>query len=171
MIKSKKGFTLTELCVVMAITAIVATMVVTTSVFIFKQNADINQDTSFISEVTDVQTRMNEWLKRYDNAGYQIVHKNGQGMLEAKKGEETSTITFSEKCIKIDGVKVSDEYKNISGITFQIIEDKSSTGAIEGKVAEIKIMAKNGTGKEPQTLLFPLFSNKTRERNVTGKNG
>lgn len=167
----KKGFTLVELCIVIAIIAIVGTMVTTTIVFFSSQNNDVQKEASFIADVTNIQGKVHDWIMKYDNTGYAITHNGSQSSLTASRGSESSAITFQNGKLKVDGASISEKYKNVSKVTFQIIEDKSASGNIEGKLAQVKITAKKGSGTEVQTLLFPLFSNKTRERSVTGKNG
>ena len=169
MLKSKKGFTLTELCVAMAAAAIIGTMIVSSVIFVTQQNNDIKKESSFITEVTDIQRIMGDWLKKYDNAGYNITHNGGQTQLQAQKGAAVSTLTFADDAVQVDGSKISEDYKNISEIGFQIVEDKAADGAVEGKVAQIIVTAKKDTGTETQTLLFPLFSNITRQRKVEGR--
>ena len=168
---NRKGFTLTELCIVMAVAAIVGTMITSTVMFVSQQSNDIQSEASFIFEVTDIQNKVNDWLKKYDNAGYEINHKNSQTALEAKKGGSVSTLTFSGDGITVDGTKVSEDYANISGIVFEVVVDKNAEGVVEGRNVQIKVTAKKGNGTETQTLLFPLFSDKLRERSVMGKNG
>lgn len=170
-LKGKKGFTLVELCVVMAVAAIVGTMITTTVLFLSKQNNDIQKDSAFISEVTDVQQRINDWVKKYDGTGYEITSNTGMTELTAKKGSSESKLTFSESTIKVDGASVSNKYKNVSGISLQVIVDKSASGNVEGEIVQVRVTAKKNKGSETETLLFPIFADKTRERSVTGKNG
>ena len=170
MLKSKKGFTLVELCVAMGLFAIIASVVTATYIFIVKQNSDIQREASFISDVTDIRNKVNDWLNRYDSASYTITVSGNA--LTAKKGSSTATLTFdtTENALMTGGTKASETYKNVSGVAFAVLETRSDDNTIvEGKMARITVTAKKGGGTEQQTLLFPLFSDNTRTRSVTGK--
>ena len=168
---TKKGFTLVELCIVLAIAAIVGTMITGAILFVSNQNSDIQKDADFIGDVTDIQKTVNDWLKQYDTAKYTITHTSGFRSLEAKNASGSCILSFSDNTLKSDDIAISKKYGNVSGVSFQIIEDKAADGSLEGKVIQIKVTAKKGSGEEYQTLLFPVFSDKTRSRSVTGKNG
>lgn len=172
MLKSKKGFTLLEICIVLGVVAIIGSMLVTTFIFVARQNDDIKRDANFINDVTDVQKKVYDWIRVHDSAGYEITHQSGMKAFVAEKGSEVSTISFSNDSIIIDGTAQKEKYTNISAINFQIVEDIID-GKADSKLAQVTVTAKKGTtgGTETQKLLFPIFSDKTRERSVTGKNG
>ena len=177
--RSKRGFTLTELCIVIAVAAIVGIMITTTVILTSTQKEDIQTEAAFIKEVTDIQMKVNEWLKKYDNTDYEIAPNTEKSLLTAKnvKTGETNDLTFLDGSLYAEG-EVIGTYKNVRGIEFDtsggvhdLGEEYSPTQ--EASVVILYVTAQKGSGASSvpreQNLLFPLFAALTRDRIVDGK--
>ena len=154
--RKHEGFTLTELCVVLAIAALVSTMIVTSVVFFSKQNSDISKDAAFISEVTSVQSTVNDWLKKYDNGGTIVASSTGLSC-----GEHSLSFNTAQRVFTEDGVPGTQTYKNVSAVQFNRVEGT--------RVVRARVFAKKGGGTAQKDLLFALFSGGIRERSVNGR--
>lgn len=163
-IKRRKGFTLVELCVVIAIIGIVGTMVTTTAIFLSDQNNSIQAEASFISDVTDLQSKINDWIKTYDIDSY-IIYANPTGtqLVAEQDGTPVSRLSFSEQCLLDNSTKISNTLANVSAVSFTLSEN--NTG-----VVQVTVSCKKGYDLENQVLLFPLFSRQLRNRSVSGRN-
>lgn len=172
---SKKGFTMVELCIVIAIAAIVATMITTTVILTSGQKEGIQREAAFISEVTDIQIRTNTWLKKYDNTNHtlSVVERDGISTLIATDDttHAESTLTFSDASLKDDG-EAMNSYKNVVRIDFELSKGIDENNP-EASVVVLTVIGQKGSGsvvtEQNQTLLFPLFSDLTRQRIVDGK--
>ena len=181
-ILNRKGFTLVEISTVMAVAIIVAVMITSTVLISSKQKDDIQSEASFIAEVTDVQIKITSWINKYDNVNSTLTVIESTGAdgnpvysLKAVKTlddnkTETETLSFSDSALTANETPLTSQYKNIKGLSFEILEESEEEYVIK-KVLKVTITSGNNTGsdKQMQKLLFPLFSGKTRERNVTGK--
>ncbi len=181
MLKNRKGFTLTELCIVIAISAIVGVMITTTVVLTSTQKEDIQTEAAFIREVTDIQIKVTEWLRKYDNTDYAIepmTDEDDNTYLAVKELDAKGNVTENVKgTLKFtDGALVEDYTKaikcrNVKNVVFQIDKGTSDEGGIGASVVKLTVTAQKGVGNETmkQTLLFPLFSAITRNRIVDGE--
>lgn len=192
MLKNRKGFTLTELCIVIAIAAIVGVMITTTIVLTSTQKEDIEDEAAFIKEVTDIQIRATKWIRKYDNTNYAIMSvtdADGSTYLAAKdrdakgniKDTVAGTLKFKGGALVEDDTE-STEYRNVTKITFTT-ENRLMTEAQkldpdyksnqEASVAIFDVIGTKGAGDNTkdreQIVLFPLFSSITRTRIVDGK--
>ncbi len=161
-LKGKRGFTLTELCVALAVAAIIGAMVVTTITLYSEQTMKIKLQGSFIEEVSDVQKVVDAWVKRNDSAQTMIsASADGDKLKAGTKAEKT--LTFSGGTIKEDGKDISKKYNDIADISFSVSEGNE-------KLIKITVKAKKDMEKEEkQVLLIPFFSSKTMQRSVTGR--
>lgn len=109
-IKSKRGFTLVELCVVIAITAIVVSMTVLFTTLMSKRVSQSNIHNEVITSISDMETGIKNWITHYDNTDYRIEIGSGQSSLEAwdtKGTENTGDDTCAAKLyISDDGKKL-----------------------------------------------------------------
>ena len=170
--RNKRGFTLVELCIVMAVVAIVGTMVVTSTIFFTKQGNDIRADAAFISEVTAIQKSVNDWIKKYDSKSYSIAIENDGHTLSATKLDTNghpvtptvkNTLVYDgEKLTENTDVKIG-EFSNVSGINFELSDESLANS----NYIKVSVTAKDGVNSQTQTLLFAVFSGVVRDRSVT----
>lgn len=94
---NKKGFTLIELCIVIALTAIVASMTVLFTTIISRRVNQSNIHNEVITSISNMETGIKKWLTHYDNSDYRIEINNSargiQSVLEAwdNKGTPDNT--------------------------------------------------------------------------------
>ena len=166
-LKNKKGFTLVELCVVIAITAIVGSMVMTFIMYSSRQQAQITSEASAISETTLISQTVNSWIKKYDSATY-VISASAQKLV-AKKAEDSSTaselyLSGSKMVEKTSSETPKTEaLKSIKKVEFNRPSYTKNTKSVKEQVIRVTVTYNN---KDKQTLLLPLFSNITRERKV-----
>ncbi len=150
----KHGFTLTELCVVMAIAAIVGTMTTTCIIYFWGQKREITSQAKTISEISTAKSAVNDWLRVYDTADYEIIeHNSGKGLI-AQKNNENHLVLFDKKTVTADGGSKTDEFESITNLYFNIRESEKT----------VKVTVVYGKNDEEQVILLPLFSDVTRER-------
>ena len=163
--KRRSGFTLVELCVVIAIAAIVGTMIVTFSLFLFNQNEQIMRNASRISEITKTQTVINDWIRIYDQQIYDIRPNDDQTKLIAyKNDEQVSTLYLDNGIIYAGGTEKNEKFSDITSIYFSKISSETQ------KLIQADLYFKE-EGDEKQVLIFAVYSGMTRDRNVMGRNG
>ncbi len=103
-----RGFTLIELTIVMAITAIIATMIVSFSVLISAQVKKNNIRADFINSVASLQTDLQKEFAAIDSETTFIVTENDKGI----KFEDTTILLESYKYIDHIEIRVNEE-KNL----------------------------------------------------------
>lgn len=161
--RGRRGFTIVELCVVMAVAAIVATMVVTSVILFTRHHDRITQERSSITEITETENTVTSWLRTYDNASHVIsVDATGTKLIASSTtGKPVSTLKFNKngKTINIDDGEATVRFKSISKMYFEQTAD--------GKI--IKIITVYGADDDEQILLLPLFTGVARDRIVTGR--
>ncbi|MCQ2440937.1 MAG: type II secretion system GspH family protein [Clostridia bacterium] len=158
-INKKSGFTLAELCVVMAIAAIVGTMVVTFMIYASGQQAKIAKEAKCISEITKVQKNVNAWIKKYDSENYTITSPgNNKLIAKTSTGTQAGVISFNNKKITVDNRAATEEFENISSIAFFVLDGKNA----------LKVTIRYEKN-ETQDLFFSMFSKITRNRRVENR--
>ena len=157
-INSRAGFTLVELCVVMAVAAIVGTMVVTFMIFMSNQQAEITKEAKCIKEITEVQKTVNGWLKKFDSENYIITSPGNNLVATTVTSTPAGSISFSNKKITVDNVETAKEFENITSVNFYVLDGKNA----------VKVTIKYGKN-ETQDLIFSLFSKTTRNRSVENR--
>lgn len=157
-IKKKSGFTLVELCVVMAISAIVGTMLVTFMIYASGQQAKIAKESKCISEITKVQKTVNAWIKKYDSENYTITSPGNNKFIATANGTQAGVISFNSKKIAVDNHAATEEFENISSIAFFVLDGKNA----------LKVTIRYAKN-EKQDLIFSMFSKTTRNRRVENR--
>lgn len=158
-INKKSGFTLVELCIVMAISAIVGTMLVTFMIYASGQQAKIAKESRCISEITKVQKTVNAWIKKYDSENYTITSPgNNKLIAKTTTGTQAGVISFNNKKITVDNHAVTEELENISSIAFFVLDGKNA----------LKVTIRYAKN-EKQDLIFSMFSKTTRNRRVENR--
>ena len=167
MLKSKKGFTLVELCIVIALMGVVVAMVVG---FIGQYNKDtysLMKNRNVMNDINAVRQMTSDWLRYYDNGKYEIAPsdaEHGSSVLQAK---ETATGA-------VDKLEIRDGYIlwEKSGVeyqkrTFELINEGKFTFTAENKNGEkpvIRCRVKFNEGRNWHDMLFSIMTKTPRSR-------
>ncbi len=113
MTANKKGVLLVELCITMAIVAIICTMTLTFTILL-RQRTLLNQNRdNMLKYVSNVETAVKEWLVHYDNCDYSLSTENADKQLVA------TNISGAKYIIKLENNQIVGDYydKNIPNNT------------------------------------------------------
>ena len=152
---SERGFTLVELCIVIAITAIVVVLCCT---FIISYNGSVNKVKAYkeyMNEISTAKMAVTNWINAHDSAYYSIAENaSTKGLSAAYKDNSTKngSISFTNGVLACAG-------NNVSTTSFRIV-NKIEFG-IDGALLLCTIGA---DGQEDVPLAFPLFSKTERDR-------
>lgn len=83
--RNTRGVTLAELCIVMAVIAIVSTMVVSFTVLMQARTRVIAADRDTVSDLGTVESALDRFIRTYDSDEYTILPE--QGSLSVSKGD------------------------------------------------------------------------------------
>ncbi len=73
MFRSKRGFTLVELTVVIAVTAVVITMICTFMLAFGQHAVRIEKNSDAMSDINTCRAAVNEWISAYDSKAYNMT--------------------------------------------------------------------------------------------------
>lgn len=117
---NNRGFTLTELCVVMALIAIVGVMIATFSTAMSSYTKNINEQYAFSEDCARFTEDVKDWVYTVDMPE-SCFDVNGQQMLTVTNPANPAaagTISFSDGRLTFDGASIG-EYKHISEVRFE----------------------------------------------------
>ncbi len=125
-LKRKKGVTLVELCVVMALIAIIGSSVVTFSALVKRRTDASSQNGAVLEDLSNVEMTLKQWIMHFDNADYTFELEDGGEAIvakSAKDGSSASRISLNEdKTMLVSENRVSLEVSRLLGMKFEIIE-------------------------------------------------
>ncbi|MCD8040269.1 MAG: type II secretion system GspH family protein [Clostridia bacterium] len=87
---NKRGFTLYELIIVMAITAVAGTLIVGFILFINNQAKRAQGYSGAMSEISALRLSVERWFSRYDNNEYEFISVGGTLTASGNNGYEYS---------------------------------------------------------------------------------
>lgn len=118
-IQGKRGFTLVELSVVIALLAILSVMTVTFSTLVGKYVSGATHDYNYSEELSDVKQKLIEEFSFSDTSeSYFYIGTNGALTVCDKDGKTIKTISFESGSLTIGSDTKS--YDTINKITFEI---------------------------------------------------
>lgn len=136
MTANKKGVLLVELCIAMAIVAIICTMTLTFTILL-RQRTLLNSDRdNMLKYVSNVETAVKEWLVHYDNCDYslstessnaQLVATNTSGTKYRIKLENNTIVGDYYDETKTDST-ISYETNDVKKLIFNVSEPSSFSG-------------------------------------------
>lgn len=85
-----RGSTLVELCIVMAVIAIISTMVVSFTVLTQTRTTMISADRDYVDDVASLEIAFDAFLGKYDSEDY-TLGTDDNGSLTVKKGDDDVT--------------------------------------------------------------------------------
>ena len=118
----KGGFTLVELCVVLALLAILAAAISSFSVLMNRYAVDASQETDFWEDNAALKKELRNWIAENDVNGKHFFVENG-ALKSAPNGqtENANSITVVSKVLTVNGVQ-KNEYGTIDGVEFTTAE-------------------------------------------------
>lgn len=109
----KGGFTLVELCVVLALLAILAVAISSFSVLMNRYAVDASQETDFWEDNAALKKELRNWIAENDVKATTFAVQNGALIVQ---GTEKS-ISFAGGALTVDGVQ-KEGFAAISGVEF-----------------------------------------------------
>lgn len=107
--RNTRGVTLAELCIVMAVIAIVSTMVVSFTVLMQARTRVIAADRDTVSDLGTVESALDRFIRTYDSDEYAILP--GQGSLSVSKGGKTVAtlkLSIDPETEKVNAIVITD---------------------------------------------------------------
>ena len=114
--KNKRGYTLLELTIVLALTAIVATMVVSFSTLVSKYNKGSRADYAFFEDCAALKKQVTQLVSEEDVLGANF--KVDGEILAITNAENEKKFTFSEECLLKLGESELGKFEAIDGVEF-----------------------------------------------------
>jgi type II secretory pathway pseudopilin PulG len=152
--KMRRGSTLVELCLVIAISAVVFAMIASFAVLIQYRAVAAQEDYEAVNDVNLIRTAIFDWLKEYDSPNSTISTNGGSKLtITHTLPRTTDFIEFKDGWFKSPTV-----YEKMP----QIVSVKFNS-RVMGKVAdcyllEVKVTYTTSKGEGTQTLLFATYS-------------
>ena len=151
-LKSKKGFTLVELSIVIALIGMVASMVTVFIATYHKHTFDLIRDRQAMSEITDIKRDIENFIKENDKSGNTFaISENGE-----KLSVNGNSISVTDGCLVKNGTERGgyDAVKSCS-FSFDTVDSKENKNVIRCRVYYDTSF---------EDLLFAVFSTTSRER-------
>ena len=157
-IRGKKGSTLLELSIVIAMLAIISTMIISFTVLVSEYVRTGQSQYNFTENVSDVRHELSEWLSETDTADT-VFSFSGQSILaqDTVKNIQTS-VEFSPDTQKIVFTYKDGKTKELSAKNIDILEFARFVGETPGATALVKCTITT-TGEEEtytQSFVFTL---------------
>ena len=138
--KRKKGFTLAELCVVMAVLVIVVGLIVTFTTLISNRTVATRERGEVIDDISGLEVMIQSWIRHYDNVDYKFQVTSDKTRLQAVAQEntahagETFSIYLSEDRTKLicDGFSAWHARSSLTRVKFDIAPS-TELGSSSGK--------------------------------------
>lgn len=113
----KRGFTIAELSVVLALLAILTTMITSLSIMISNFSAENSAQYAFTEDCHEVKTALTRWASEKDVVGAKfVISADGKLTLEDDSPTIVDTV-FTVGDVRVDGISA------IESITFEAQED------------------------------------------------
>lgn len=117
----KGGFTLVELCVTMALVAMLATMVVSFAVMMSDTVKDSKSEYAFLEDHAELKEALGKWVAENDLAGNCFSAE--KGVLLLSDGETEKEVKFRSGKLLIDNASIG-EFDTIDSISFEEYDGK-----------------------------------------------
>ena len=147
--RARRGFTLAELCIVMAVLGILLTMVVSFSTLMNKHAVTNAEQYTFLEESGLVRDAIEDWIAEKDVKGKEITVK---GNALVADGDELSFRSGKLSCL--DG----EELEIVHGIVFEIPEpDEGDEDVKDARLIKCTVRRVDGVGdREERVYVFSL---------------
>lgn len=112
--RNTRGVTLAELCIVMAVIAIVSTMVVSFTVLMQARTRVIAADRDTVSDLGTVESALDRFIRAYDSDEYTIFPEQGS-LSVLKGGNAVATLKLStDPDGKVNAIVITDGEDNVT---------------------------------------------------------
>ena len=169
MIRNKKGFTLVELCIVLALISIVVTMATTFIATYRHQVIRVTGDRDTINDLSQIQRITREWIAYYDDYNSDIDAIDSEGGFSKLKTSGGAQLYYDPAAKKLiwadDSNSINNTYSfsELEGLHFSSV--KNSGSSEDGSDARTKlIICDADIGDSSQKLLFTVFTGIQRFR-------
>lgn len=153
--RNTRGVTLAELCIVMAVIAIVSTMVVSFTVLMQARTRVIAADRDTVSDLGTVESALDRFIRTYDSDEYAILPK--QGSLSVSKGGNivaTLKLSTDPDTEKVNAIVITDGndkaeitylLNSVTKMTFELEDGNSSGSATALVTATVEYTSTHGS--------------------------
>lgn len=171
---NKKGVLLAELCITMAIVAIICSMTLTFTILL-RQRTLLNKDRdNMLMYVSNVETGVKYWLTHYDNFDYNFSTANqGKELVATYYNDANKKYTLKlngEHLVgdyfdkNTSGKNITYDTKGVTNIKFEIIEH--TTGGSQNKLVkcDVSYFDVNSKSNKHTEFLFATHTNSSMRR-------
>ena len=148
---NKKGMTLAEICIVLAIVAVVSTIVVSFTIMV-KQNISMSKsNVDAMSDIKVIESAVEGWVYQQEILGNDLSLEGD--FLKGKKGEEEYSLSFVDNTIKgtlPDGKGLEYSANTIKSVKFELYDKKIDTLII----CTVNYYVSNGKELEVKSYVF-----------------
>lgn len=149
----KSGFTLVELSVVLALLAILATMIASFSVLMNGFASKNNEEYNFLEDYAKLKEEISEWVAENDVNGITFTVENGT-MIVGQNETNSKTVSFGNGSITVNNVALLTGFDTIESVTFSYITYSSDEVNEVNKL--IKCEVKKSGEETGQSFVFSL---------------
>ncbi len=146
---AKRGFTLAEMAVAMAVTAVLLVSITTLVVMIVKESERNAADNRSAQDVQLVRVLVTGWFGNFSGRGYEFTadaDENGSVLRASRDGEASGSVAYRAGKLSVNGVLFGVE--SVKEVTFEVVPG----GAFD---SVIKVCVDYG-GAAPMVLLLRL---------------
>lgn len=132
---ARRGVTMAELCIAIAVISIVSTMVVSFSVLVAERNNSANAKLETITDINFIETMVEEWFEKSENNISYYQNETGIHISEATELDNVSKLGYSSTTDKViyftnhNTLRLNDREielsSNIEGIKFSKAENSN----------------------------------------------
>lgn len=176
--RTNRGVTLAELCIVMAVIAIVSTMVVSFTVLMQARTRIIAAERDIVSDIGMVETALDTFIRKYDSDTYTLSVKKGEdgtpASLSVKSGSTEIALTLSTdpETEKVNSIEITENgtatsslpLHTVTKLEFEIVtedrDDNSASALVICKVTYTRT-DKSGNTSETATICHAVRAMKT----------
>lgn len=113
--RNTRGVTLAELCIVMAVIAIVSTMVVSFTVLMQARTRVIAADRDTVSDLGTVESALDRFIRTYDSDEYTILPEQGSlSVLKGGNAVATLKLSIDPETEKVNAIVITDGKDNVT---------------------------------------------------------
>lgn len=157
--RNTRGVTLAELCIVMAVIAIVSTMVVSFTVLMQARTRVIAADRDTVSDLGTVESALDRFIRTYDSDEYAIVQDDPIGTSDNpvlyKLDTKYTSISVLKKGTTIAKLKLSidPETKEVNAIVITDGNDKAEITYLLNSITKMTFELEGGNSSGSATAL------------------